>query len=60
MRGIDTNMLVRYVTNDDLKQAEVVDRLFHDCDAAGERMFVSVIVLCELNTASNVLAHPAP
>ena len=52
MRGIDTNVLVRYVTNDDLKQAEVVDRLFHDCDAAGERLFVSVIVLCELNTTS--------
>ena len=60
MRGIDTNVLVGYVTNDDLKQAEVVDRLFHDCDAAGERLFVSVLVLCEVNTASNVLAHPAP
>jgi len=48
MRGIDTNVLVRYIVNDDLKQAELVDRLFHECDAAGEHLFVPVIALCEL------------
>ena len=48
MRGIDTNVLVSYIANDDLKQAEQVDRLFQDCDAAQEHLFVSVIVLCEL------------
>jgi predicted nucleic-acid-binding protein len=48
LRGIDTNVLVRYIANDDLKQAEVVDRLFRDCSLAGEDLFVPVIVLCEL------------
>ena len=48
MRGIDTNVLVRYIANDDLKQAEVVERLFRDCSLAGEDLFVPVIVLCEL------------
>ena len=41
-------MLVRYIANDDLKQAEVVDRLFRDSSLAGEDLFVPVIVLCEL------------
>jgi predicted nucleic-acid-binding protein len=48
LRGIDTNVLVRYIANDDLKQAEVVERLFRDCSVAGENLFVPVIVLCEL------------
>jgi predicted nucleic-acid-binding protein len=48
LRGLDTNVLVRYIANDDLKQAEVVDRLFRDCSLAGEDLFVPVIVLCEL------------
>ena len=48
MRGIDTNVLVRYIANDDRKQAEVVERLFRDCSLAGENLFVPVIVLCEL------------
>jgi predicted nucleic-acid-binding protein len=48
VRGIDTNVLVRYIANDDLKQAEAVDRLFGDCSLAGEDLFVPVIVLCEL------------
>ena len=48
MRGLDTNVLVRYIANDDLKQAEVVDRLFRECSLAGEDLFVPVIVLCEL------------
>jgi predicted nucleic-acid-binding protein len=48
MRGIDTNVLVRYIANDHPTQAEIVDRLFRDCSAAGEHLFVPVIVLCEL------------
>ena len=48
MKGLDTNVLVRYIANDDVKQAEVVDRLFRDCSLAGEDLFVPVIVLCEL------------
>jgi predicted nucleic-acid-binding protein len=48
LRGLDTNVLVRYIANDDIKQAEVVDRLFRDCSLAGEDLFVPIIVLCEL------------
>ncbi len=48
MRGLDTNVLLRYIANDDLKQAEVVDRLFRDSSLAREDLFVPVIVLCEL------------
>ena len=48
MRGIDANVLVRYIVNDDLKQAEVVERLFRDSALAGEDLFVPIIVLCEL------------
>jgi len=48
LRGLDTNVLVRYIANDDLKQAEVVEGLFRDCSIAGEDLFVPVIVLCEL------------
>jgi len=46
--GLDTNVLVRYLTKDDLPQVEAVDRLIQDAREAGEFLFVSVIVLCEL------------
>jgi len=48
VRGLDTNLLVRYVTDDDPAQAAVVRALFRDMEAAGERLHVSCIVLCEL------------
>jgi predicted nucleic-acid-binding protein len=48
VRGLDTNLLVRYVTDDDPAQAAVVRELFRDMEAAGERLHVSCIVLCEL------------
>ncbi len=44
MIGVDTNILVRYLTKDDEKQwkqaAEIIE--------AGEQCFVANIVLCEL------------
>ncbi len=44
MIGLDTNILVRYLTKDDEKQwkqaAEIIER--------GEQCFVANIVLCEL------------
>jgi predicted nucleic-acid-binding protein len=48
MRAADTNILVRYILNDDVKQADAVHRLFQECRANGEAVFIPVIVLCEL------------
>jgi predicted nucleic-acid-binding protein len=48
MRGLDTNVLVRYLMNDDPGQAQTVDRLLVDCRAKGETLFVPVIVVCEM------------
>jgi predicted nucleic-acid-binding protein len=48
VRGLDTNLLVRYVTDDDPAQAALVQALFRDMEAVGERLHVSCIVLCEL------------
>ncbi len=48
MKGLDTNVLVRYVTADDPEQAEVARAKIEGAEARGERLFVSAIVLCEL------------
>jgi predicted nucleic-acid-binding protein len=48
MRGIDTNLLVRFVTRDDAAKANRVRRVLTDAAAAGEKLHVSVIVICEL------------
>src|ERR1700722_4517294 len=48
MRAVDTNVLVRYLTNDDQKQASEVERLFRDCNQRQEQIFVSIPVMCEL------------
>jgi len=48
MIGLDTNVLVRYLVQDDVKQCARVDRLFKD-GAGGDRSFhIPTIVLCEL------------
>jgi predicted nucleic-acid-binding protein len=49
VRGLDTNILLRFLTADDPGQAERVGALFEAAERAGERFFVSVIVLCELS-----------
>jgi predicted nucleic-acid-binding protein len=48
MRAADTNVLVRYIANDDTKQADTVARLFRECDATREPIFITLVVLCEL------------
>jgi predicted nucleic-acid-binding protein len=48
MKGLDTNVLVRYLTQDDREQARKADRLVETLVATGERAFVNVIVLAEL------------
>jgi predicted nucleic-acid-binding protein len=48
MRGVDTNVLVRFITQDDPEQARRVDSLFSRLERAGESAYVSSVVLCEL------------
>lgn len=48
MIGLDTNVLVRYLVQDDPAQARQATRAIAGAAAAGERLFLSVIVLCEL------------
>ena len=48
MIGIDTNVLVRYLTQDDASQARRVDALVSAAVDRGTRLHVDDIVLCEL------------
>jgi predicted nucleic-acid-binding protein len=48
LKGLDTNVLVRYLTKDDLPQWQIADRLINDIVAASEICFINNIVLCEL------------
>jgi predicted nucleic-acid-binding protein len=48
MIGIDTNVLVRYLTQDDARQARVVDSFLSDAVDKGTRLHIDDIVLCEL------------
>jgi predicted nucleic-acid-binding protein len=46
--GLDTNVLVRYLTQDDPRQSRRANALVSDAVSAGERLFVGTVVLCEL------------
>lgn len=48
MIGLDTNVLVRYLTQDDPAQARRAGALVAGAVAKGERCFLAVVVLCEL------------
>lgn len=48
MRGLDTNVLLRYLTYDDPVQSPAAAQLFEQAEAAGERFHVTTTVLCEL------------
>ena len=48
MKGLDTNVLIRYIARDDLHQAVSADREISACVAADEKMVLQPIVLCEL------------
>jgi predicted nucleic-acid-binding protein len=65
MIGLDTNILVRLITQDDPEQATLAERLIGRATEEGEACFVSDVVLCELEwvleqcyeaTRSDVLA----
>jgi predicted nucleic-acid-binding protein len=47
VKGIDTNVLVRYLVEDDPAQTNRVERFLAASRVAGERVYVSCIVLCE-------------
>jgi predicted nucleic-acid-binding protein len=46
--GIDANVLVRYLTQDDRKQSAVATRFIEGRLSAGNPGFVSTITLCEI------------
>lgn len=48
MAALDTNILVRWLTNDDASQCAEVAALFQRTVGAGERLFVPMTVLLEL------------
>ena len=48
MIGLDTNILVRFLTQDDPEQAELVNRLIETQCSKAEPGFIALIVLCEL------------
>lgn len=48
MKGLDTNVLVRYLVRDDKKQAEKAGTYIRKVVANGESCFINNIVLCEL------------
>ena len=48
MIGLDTNVLVRYLVEDDDPQKRAADRFVEGALNRGESLFVSQIVLCEV------------
>jgi len=48
MIGLDTNVLVRYLTRDDEAQFRAAKRLLQEIEASGETAYLSVVVLAEL------------
>jgi predicted nucleic-acid-binding protein len=48
MNGIDTNVIVRLLTKDDLKQAKLALSLLKDTEAKDGVLFVSILVVLEL------------
>ena len=47
MIAIDTNILVRYITQDDLQQAEAAENLLAIYNNKPQSIFINNIVLCE-------------
>jgi predicted nucleic-acid-binding protein len=46
--GLDTNVLIRYVTQDDAKQAAAASRLFEHVLSLERPGFVCLVTLCEI------------
>ena len=48
MKGIDTNILVRFLTGDDEQQTKVVYNIFKKTESEKRELFVSLLVVLEL------------
>ena len=48
MIGLDTNVIVRYLAQDDARQAAIATRLFEKTLSADSRGFISVVTLAEV------------
>lgn len=48
MIGVDTNILVRFITKDDASQTSLVFKLFEQQKGKAKSIYVNVITLCEL------------
>jgi predicted nucleic-acid-binding protein len=48
VKGLDTNILVRYLTEDDPRQAAAAAKEIEGAGRKGEKMVVQPLVLCEL------------
>src|SRR5687768_16135549 len=48
MRGLDTNVIVRFLMKDDEDQFKRADAVFTGAAASGEKLFINAITLCEV------------
>lgn len=48
MKGLDTNVLVRYIVQDDPEQSRIAVKVIEETVSAGHRLVIFPIVLCEL------------
>ena len=48
MRAVDTNVLVRFLVQDDEKQAQIATKLLADAEADKQPLFVSNVVVLEM------------
>jgi predicted nucleic-acid-binding protein len=46
--GLDTNVVIRYLTQDDERQSRLANRLFENTLSPEEPGFISLVVLCEV------------
>ena len=47
MRALDSNVLLRYLVGDDLRQTAIAERIIEECRHDEEPLYVPVLVLCE-------------
>lgn len=48
MIGLDANVIIRYVTQDEPRQAKIAERAIEQAVSRGEKLWVQPIILCEL------------
>lgn len=48
MKGLDTNVLLRYILHDDPDQTRIAINAIEQVEQAGRRLFIAAPVLCEL------------